>query len=189
MRGRGRLPRQAKPAGKAAAGLRSARGDVLLGEGDVPQGRRESCFVLLTNVDDEERFPDRETLRLYKGQQLVEQHFSFTKDPKMVGPVYLKKPARVNALAYVFLLALLVYAFIQFRVRRSLKDGREPLMVSGKVKTFSPTGRRVLQLFERMKVIRYENGRRRIPDNVRVPERVLGYLGLPVEIYLRHLPP
>jgi len=47
----------------------------------------------------------------------------------------------------------------------------------------------VLQLFERMKVIRYENGRRRIPDNVRVPERVLSYLGLPVDIYLRHLPP
>jgi len=40
-----------------------------------------------------------------------------------------------------------------------------------------------------VKVVRYENGRRLILDNVRVPERVLKYLGLPVEIYLRHLPP
>lgn len=69
---------------------------------------RESCFVLMTNVADKERFPDREILRQYKDQQLAEQQFSFIKDPKVVGPVYLKKPERVNALAYVFLLALLV---------------------------------------------------------------------------------
>jgi len=37
---------------------------------------RESCFVLLTSISDDERFPDREILRLYKDQQLAEQHFS-----------------------------------------------------------------------------------------------------------------
>ncbi|MEW6522734.1 MAG: hypothetical protein AB1445_04025 [Bacillota bacterium] len=36
----------------------------------------------------------------YKQQTVVEQHFAFVKDPKAVGPVYVKKLERVQALAW-----------------------------------------------------------------------------------------
>ncbi|MEW6523526.1 MAG: IS1634 family transposase, partial [Bacillota bacterium] len=146
--------------------------------------RRASCFVLITNLLDVQRWPHQRVLTEYKQQTVVEQHFAFMKDPKVVGPVYLKKPARVQALAYVFLLALLVYSLMQRRIWQALQGESEPLEIAGKLKTFKPTGRRVLELFEVMLVIRYANGKRSFPTNQRVPERALRLLGLSPDIYL-----
>jgi transposase len=148
--------------------------------------RRASCFVLITNLLDTQAWPDRQVLLEYKQQTKVEQHFAFLKDAKVVGPVYLKKPERVQALAYVFLLALLVYSLLQRRARQALaREGEPPLEVAGKVKTLKPTGRRMLQLFEVMLVIRYENGHRNFPTNQVIPTRALRLLGFTPDIYLR----
>ncbi|MEW6523916.1 MAG: IS1634 family transposase [Bacillota bacterium] len=147
--------------------------------------KRASCFVLITNLLDAPVWSDSQVLMEYKQQTVVEQHFAFIKDPKVVGPVYLKKPERVQALAYVFLLALLVYSLMQRRVRRALQHESEPLEIAGKLKTLAPTGRRMLELFEVMPVIRYENGKRSFPSNKRVPERALRLLGFSPDIYLR----
>ena len=72
---------------------------------------------------------DERILREYKNQTVVEQHFSFIKNPKVVGPIYLKNPERAKALAYVFLMALLVYSIIQRRVRLRLEESDEPIEV------------------------------------------------------------
>ena len=68
---------------------------------------RASCFVLITNIKDQEQWSDRRVLMQYKDQSTVEQHFRFIKKPKVTGPMYLKNPGRVNALGYVFLMALM----------------------------------------------------------------------------------
>jgi hypothetical protein len=54
--------------------------------------------------------------------------------------------------------------------------------LAGGPTSFPPTGRRVLERFENMRVIRIDE-ERAIPDNVDVPERVLDLLDLSVEIY------
>lgn len=64
----------------------------------------------------------------YKEQTVVERHFAFIKDPRVVGPVYIKKPERVEALAYVFLMALLVFSVLQRGVRQAKQDETEPLI-------------------------------------------------------------
>jgi len=146
----------------------------------------DSCFVLITSVTDREEMSDREVLEEYKNQTKVETHFATLKDPEKVGPVYLETPERVKALAYVFLLALLVYSIIQYRVREALKEEEEPMYLVGGAKSETPTGRRVIERFDQMKVVSSGGGKRReFPDNLEIPERVFDLLGVDVDVYLK----
>jgi len=145
--------------------------------------QRNSCFVLITTLTDTDEWSGADILELYKNQQTVERRFPVLKDPKRVGPVFLNRPDRVEALGYVLLLALLVYSLIEQRARRALATAEEPMELAGGPTSFRPTGRRVLERFENMVVIVDDDGRRNIPANVDVPERVLELLDLSVEVY------
>jgi transposase len=144
--------------------------------------KRESCFVVVTSLEDEEEWPAEQVLREYKEQQAVERRFPVLKDPKRVGPVFLDRPERVEALGYVLLMALLVYSLIERRAREALKDADEPMQLSGGPTSYRPTGRRVLERFENVQVVHIE-GKRELPDNESVPRRVLELLGLDTTIY------
>lgn len=50
---------------------------------------------------------------LYKEQMSVAQGFRFIKEPRHIGPVFLKRPDRIDAFAYAQTIALLVYTLIQ----------------------------------------------------------------------------
>ncbi len=84
-------------------------------------------------------------MKEYKAQSSVETSFKFLKDPFFVGPIYLKTPERVEALAYVMLIALLMFGILERRVREALKEEAEPLIIPGKKKTFEPTGKKILE--------------------------------------------
>ena len=144
--------------------------------------KRESCFVVVTSLDDTDEWPSKQVLREYKEQQAVERRFPVVKDPKRVGPVFLDRPERVEALGYVLLMTLLVYSLIERRARAALMDADEPMQLSGGPTSYRPTGRRVLERFENMRVVRID-GQRDLPSNVEVPERVLEFLNLDVTIY------
>jgi len=150
--------------------------------------QRLSCFVLITNIL--EGHSAYEILKEYKEQFNVEMTFKFLKDPIFVGAIYLKKPERVEALSYVFLIALLMFYILERRVRKAMEKEEEPLIIPGKVETFKPTGVKILQSFEFMMVHTTENPMKRaFPANLRIPERLLCLAGLTPEIYLRVLPP
>ncbi|RJX47993.1 IS1634 family transposase [Halonotius pteroides] len=144
--------------------------------------QRESCYVLVTSIEDAEEWPPKRVLKEYKQQITVEQSFPVVKDPKRVGAVYLKDHQRLEALGYVLIMALLVYSLIERRARLALMDADEPMELSGGPSTYRPTGRRVLQRFENMLVSRVD-GKRVLPENVEVPRRVLELLDLSVEVY------
>lgn len=57
----------------------------------------------------------------------VEHRFAFLKDPVIVDGVYLKRSDRAYALGSVFLLALLVAAFLQWRIRHELAPTQDVL--------------------------------------------------------------
>lgn len=144
--------------------------------------RRESCYVLVTSIDDEDEWSGKDVLEEYKQQITVEQGFPVVKDPKRVGAIFLKNEQRIEALGYVLIMALLVYSLIERRARLALVDADEPMELAGGPTTFRPTGRRVLQRFENMLISRVD-GERVLPENVDVPFRVLDLLDLGVEIY------
>ena len=143
---------------------------------------RLSCFVLIANL--KEKYTPYQILKEYKAQNNVETSFKFLKDPLFVGPIYLKKPKRVEALAYVLLIALLLFGILERRVREAMKTESEPLIIPGKVKTFTPTGKKILETLETVLVMTTDNPyRRAFSSKYKVP-RVLKLAGFEPDIYL-----
>lgn len=143
---------------------------------------RLSCFVMITNLGED--YSAHQILKEYKAQSSVETSFKFLKDPLFVGPVYLKKPSRVEALAYVFLIALLIFGLMERRVREAMKNETEPLIIPGKVKTFRPTGKKILESLEFIMVMTTSDPyRRAFSSRFKVP-RVLKLAGFEPDIYL-----
>jgi transposase len=143
---------------------------------------RLSCFVLITNLD--QSYTAHEVLRQYKAQSKVETSFKFLKDPLFVGPVFLKKPSRVQALAYVLLIALLIFNLLERRVREAMKTEAEPLIIPGKVKTFTPTAKKILESLEMVLTMTTDDpNRRAFGKRFKVP-RVLELAGFAPDIYL-----
>jgi transposase len=84
---------------------------------------QQSCFILATNELDDSQLPPRELLAGYQGQQHAERGFRFLKDPRfLASSLYLKKPERIMALLMVMTVCLLVYAALEYRIRKALKD-------------------------------------------------------------------
>lgn len=149
---------------------------------------RLSCFVLISNVEDP-KFTASRLLEEYKSQSQIENKFKFIKDPLMVGPLLLEKNHRIDALGYVILLALFVYSILERRVRKALEDEEEPIVLQGKVKSFRPTGRRIIELFSGIIVVleynHAEGGsvKRYIDKRFNRLNRVAGLAGFDMSIY------
>ena len=86
-----------------------------------------------------ENNPAEKVLRDYKEQTAAELQFKTIKEPESVGAVFVKKPERLEALAYVVLLAAMVRAIIQRRARRYAEITNEELPIPGKRMTKRPT--------------------------------------------------
>lgn len=78
----------------------------------------ESCIVLISNVVD--GYTDSELLKIYKGQQVVENSFRLLKDPQLASVIFLKNPTRIKGLMMILSFALLIRAIIQFKLRMGL---------------------------------------------------------------------
>ena len=88
-----------------------------------PLADQQSCFMLATHELDNTQLPPQELLAGYKGQALAERGFRFLKDPRfLASALYLKKPERIMALLMVMTVCLLVYAALEYRIRKALKD-------------------------------------------------------------------
>jgi transposase len=84
---------------------------------------QHSCCILATNELDEALLPAPAVLNGYKGQASAERGFRFLKDPQfLASSLYLKKPERVMALLMVMTVCLLVYAALEYRIRRALQE-------------------------------------------------------------------
>jgi len=84
---------------------------------------QQSCFILATNERDEGQLSAQAVLDGYKGQARAERGFRFLKDPQfLASSLYLKKPERIMALLMVMTVCLLVYAALEYRIRRALKE-------------------------------------------------------------------
>jgi transposase len=106
------------------------------------------CFILATNELDPTQLPPQELLQGYKGQVHAERGFRFLKDPQfLASSLYLKKPERIMALLMVMTVCLMVYAALEYRIRRALKD-HEATFPDQKSKPIqNPTARWVFHYF------------------------------------------
>ncbi len=91
-------------------------------------------------------------------------------------------------MCYVILLALAVYIILQQRVRNAMLQEEKPLAVTGKKKSLSPTGNKILELFRPVKIvyIEEEDGAKRfLLKRYLELERVLKMIGFDLDIFVK----
>jgi transposase len=109
---------------------------------------KRSCFILATNNLDEDDLSDADILAEYKGQEHVERGFRFLKDPMfLASTLFLKKVERIMALLMVMTVCLLVYAALEHRIRKTLKQHGAYVPDQKGKPTRRPTARWVFELF------------------------------------------
>jgi transposase len=94
-------------------------------------------FILSSSA---EEMNGREILNTYKEQMHVERGFRFLKNKSfLVSETYLKKPQRIEALAFIMVLCLMVYSLLEYRLREGLKKQGKTIPNSKKHPTDNPT--------------------------------------------------
>jgi len=140
--------------------------------------KRKSCFILATNQIDTNVMSGHQMLADYKNQQKVERGFRFLKDPMfLASSVFLKSPKRIMALTMVMTVCLLVYAALEYRMRKSLADSDElfPNQIGKMIK--NPTVRWVFNYFQNISVL-YHNQQKAAVLNLKGEhEKMLRLLG------------
>ena len=109
---------------------------------------QQSCFILATNELDEGQLSSQAVLDGYKGQARAERGFRFLKDPQfLASSLYLKKPERIMALLMVMTVCLLVYAALEYRIRKALKEHGATFPDQKGKRIQNPTARWVFHYF------------------------------------------
>lgn len=145
--------------------------------------RQRSRFILATNQLDKVLWPPQKCLSEYKGQQKVERGFRFLKDPLFfASSVFVKKPQRVEALAFIMALTLMVYTLAERKLRQALDAQNQTVLDQRKQPTANPTFRWIMQKFQGIHWV-YLDGQRQI-SNLNAERRlIIHLLGPPVERY------
>ena len=112
------------------------------------QLHKKSCFIVATSELDTEKLSHLELFKGYKEQSLVEKGFRFIKDPKfLASTLYLKSPRRIEALLMIMTICLMVYAALEYRIRKELKERNQVCTNQVGKPTRSPTTRWIFQCF------------------------------------------
>ncbi len=164
------------------------KGAVTLQEEVVEQDRRTlGRFILATNEMDQTELSSGEMLREYKAQGVsVERGFRFLKDPLFFADsLFLKKPSRIMALTMIMVLALLIYALAERKLRLQLAETGQSLPSQVGKPTQTPTMRWIFQLFEGIDLLLiYQHGQlvdRQILNLSDTHRDIIRLLGPPVE--------
>ena len=97
---------------------------------------KESTFMLVSN---DVNLTAEEMLKQYKTQSSVEVKFQQFKSRHFVNSLFVKKVERVEALMYLYLIALQVCSIVEYVIRRGLKCEGDYIIGRGRTKQYSPT--------------------------------------------------
>jgi transposase len=127
---------------------------------------RRAAFLVGTNLLDRDAWPDEAVIALYREQTVVERGFAFLKDPLfLASSVFVKRPERIMALAFVMTLCLLVYKLAEVRLRQRLAQTGQTVPDQKGKPTARPTLRWLFQCFEGIDLLHIAH-----PDGSRVTE-------------------
>ena len=147
---------------------------------------QHSCFLLATNELDATQLPPQELLEGYKGQGHAERGFRFLKDPRfLASSLYLKKPERIMALLMVMTVCLLVYAALEYRIRKALKDHGVTFPNQKGTPVQNPTARWVFHYFGGIHVLLIPGQWPVVLNLTEEHRQLLKLLGKPYERFYR----
>ena len=109
---------------------------------------RAGRFVLATNILDKNKLTSNTLLKKYKEQQAAERGFAFLKDPLFFADsIFLKNPQRIETMAMLMGLCLLVYSIGQRQLRIELSQTKKRIKNQLNKLTARPTLRWIFQCF------------------------------------------
>ena len=125
------------------------------------QIKKDACFIIATNMLDEQELSHEQVIPLYKEQGGVERGFRFLKDPLFfASSVFVKKPERIVALSFIMVLSLLVYREASHLLRARLAQTEETVPNQVNKPTKRPTMRWMFQCFEGIDLLHIRVGSR-----------------------------
>jgi transposase len=128
-------------------------------------------------VADSALYTTQEILEEYKDQQSNERGFRFLKDPLFfTSSVSVKKPERVEAIAMIMGVCLLVYNLAQRKLRQELESANASIRNQVKKLTNKPTMRWVFQMFQAVHLVNL-NGAEQVSNLTKERQEILNYLG------------
>ncbi|RUS93440.1 IS4 family transposase [Dulcicalothrix desertica PCC 7102] len=115
-------------------------------------------FILATNVLSESELPNSVMICEYKAQQSCERGFSFLKNPSFFADsVYLKSPERIEALAMIMGLSLLVYTLAQRQIRLALYESQLKIKNQLGKLIDNPTLKWIFQCFQSIHLVTFND--------------------------------
>jgi transposase len=147
--------------------------------------KEAGCFVLVTNAsaEGEDGISSKKLLTIYKEQDTVERNFGFLKDHAIVNALFLKTPARLEALGLILIIALMVWRLMERTMRVTLKESDSTIIGWEKRQTSRPTSFMMRIKFQSVLVLRTDSGRFLGKPLNSVQLAYLKILGLPPEIF------
>jgi transposase len=146
----------------------------------------DGCFPLVTN---DPHISPAGALAAYKYQPNLERRHAQLKGPQAVAPVFLKDPARIEALLCCHFLALLVQALIERQIRTAMADASTktiPLYPEDR-DCSAPSAARTLEIFNGLSRHHLHHGDTQTqvfnPDLTGLQRQVLRLLGIPTALY------
>ena len=122
---------------------------------------KDACFIIATNMLDEQELSHEQVITTYKEQGGVERGFRFLKDPLFfASSIFVKKPERVVALSFIMVLSLLVYRLAEHLLRCRLAQTEETVPNQVNKPTKRPTMRWMFQCFEGIDLLHIRMGSR-----------------------------
>jgi transposase len=147
---------------------------------------RQRCVLLATNELDATQLSPQALLEGYKGQGHAERGFRFLKDPHFLASSrYLKKPERIMALLMVMTVCLLVYAALEYRIRKALQDHGATFPNQQGTPVQNPTARWVFHYFVGIHVLLIPGQWSLVLNLTEEHQQLLKLLGTPYERFYR----
>jgi transposase len=157
-------------------------------ESEIRKAQRSDGFFPL--VDNTSLDPV-EVLRTYKNQPYLEKRFNTQKSVLGVAPVFLETPQRIEAMMFLYFIALMLVSLIERRIRLEMQEQKIdslPMRPAG-MHTKKPTWRTIIDSFHGVHLATIEQSGKIIHTALKglstLRQRILALLKVPITTYTR----
>jgi Transposase len=146
---------------------------------------RDGIFPLITNA----RIEAAGVLKAYKNQPYLEKRMYTAKSILKVAPVFLKKPRRIEAMTFLYFIALMIVSLMERNIRKNMAEEKVeklPILPNG-MNTKKPTWNNLNYFFERVHLSLVEKQTRTIQTILKgvttLHKTVLKLMGVPPSVH------
>jgi transposase len=151
------------------------------------QALSDGTFPLITNTDKQ----CADILGIYKKQAGLEKRFNATKSVLEIAPVFLEKSSRIEAITFLYFVALMVISLMERAIRKQMAEEsiKKLAILPEKMKTARPTWNNMRYLFRNVHISQIFTEDRLISQRLKglheIHIEVLRLLGIPPSVYLK----